>query len=164
MVILDHKSSKEMVEDITEKNYSNLEIIFDMDRSGAKIAWDYFFPNRKSPFFIDYIQDKDLWTWKLSYSQEINFALQLYLKIDKLTALLENEENSFEKLLQEGTILKEKNDEKIKKISSSAVKQYFLHKKKVYNIMTVNNITNRNLVSDVGNYLCETYPEIDFAY
>src|SRR3990167_3750811 len=77
VVILDHhKSSERMILDNTSKlsEISNLHIEFDMKRSGCQIAWDYFFDNIQRPFFIDYIADRDLWTWKLPHSKEINSA------------------------------------------------------------------------------------------
>lgn len=164
LTILDHhKTSKEMLEDIIKKKYPNIEIIFDMNRSGAKISWDYFFPNIPSPFFINYIEDKDLWKWKLNYSHEINFAIESYLELEKLTSFLENEDLSFQKLLEEGKILKEENDKKIENIGNTSTKEYFIHKNKVYHIRKVNSIRDRSLTSDVGNYLCEKYPDIDFA-
>lgn len=35
--------------------------LFDMERSGAGLAWDYFYPNAKRPALIDRIEDRDLW-------------------------------------------------------------------------------------------------------
>ena len=165
MVILDHhKTSKEMLESIIERNYPNLEIVFDMGRSGAKIAWEYFFPNRPCPFFISYIEDKDLWRWILPHSQEINFALQSYLKLEDLSSLLEDEEISFQNLLKEGIILKKENDEKIRDISETAVERYFFYREnEVHKVMEVNLLGERGLTSDIGNYLCEKFPDIDFA-
>jgi oligoribonuclease NrnB/cAMP/cGMP phosphodiesterase (DHH superfamily) len=37
---------------------------FDMDRSGARIAWDYFFPDSSIPVLIHHIEDNDLWLFK----------------------------------------------------------------------------------------------------
>lgn len=57
LMILDHhKSAEEDLETID----SNLKI-FDMKKSGAVLAWEYFFPNEVVPKFIQYIQDRDLW-------------------------------------------------------------------------------------------------------
>ena len=55
------------------------------------------------------IEDKDLWKWKMEYSQEINFALQDHLNLKEFTLFLEEETNSFQKLLQEGKIVKKEN-------------------------------------------------------
>ncbi len=37
---------------------------FDMDRSGAGMAWDHFFPGVERPWHVDYIETRDIWTWK----------------------------------------------------------------------------------------------------
>jgi oligoribonuclease NrnB/cAMP/cGMP phosphodiesterase (DHH superfamily) len=37
---------------------------FDMDRSGAGMSWDHFFPGRDRPWHVDYIETRDIWTWK----------------------------------------------------------------------------------------------------
>lgn len=39
-------------------------VVFDMKRSGAGIAWDYFFGDRRRPLAIDYVEDRDLWAFK----------------------------------------------------------------------------------------------------
>lgn len=51
--------------------------LFDMERSGAGIAADYFDIGRGvRPDFIDYIQDRDLWRKKLPGGDEFTIALR----------------------------------------------------------------------------------------
>lgn len=45
--------------------------LFDMNRSGAGIAWDVLHPGERRPALIDYIEDRDLWTWKLPLSRPV---------------------------------------------------------------------------------------------
>lgn len=45
---------------------------FDMDRSGAAIAWDFFHPNTPRPKLVDYVQDRDLWRFNLEGSREVS--------------------------------------------------------------------------------------------
>lgn len=45
--------------------------IFDMERSGAMIAWDYFFDVKDPPQLLEHIQDRDLWLFKLEGTREI---------------------------------------------------------------------------------------------
>ena len=42
----------------------NLAAIFDLDRSGAGLAWDYLHPDKPRPRIIDLIEDRDLWRFK----------------------------------------------------------------------------------------------------
>ncbi|MHB1563928.1 MAG: DHHA1 domain-containing protein [Leptospirillum sp.] len=54
------------------------DIIFDMNHSGAALAWLHFHPGTELPALIRYIEDKDLWRWNLPGSLEINSALASY--------------------------------------------------------------------------------------
>ncbi|MFB3071005.1 MAG: phosphoesterase [Nitrospirales bacterium] len=50
---------------------------FDMKKSGAVLAWEWAH-QEPVPWLLQYIQDKDLWEWRLSQSREINAALASY--------------------------------------------------------------------------------------
>ncbi|MDD9738468.1 DHHA1 domain-containing protein [Marinovum sp. SP66] len=52
----------------------NPAALFDMDRSGAQMAWDYFCGGAR-PQLVDYVADRDLWTWKLDRSREISAVI-----------------------------------------------------------------------------------------
>lgn len=45
--------------------------LFDMERSGAGLAWDYFYPGQKRPALIDTIEDRDLWRFALAHTREV---------------------------------------------------------------------------------------------
>jgi oligoribonuclease NrnB/cAMP/cGMP phosphodiesterase (DHH superfamily) len=49
---------------------------FDMNRSGAMLAWDQFFEHELAPWFVRYVQDRDLWRFELERSREVNAFLQ----------------------------------------------------------------------------------------
>lgn len=46
--------------------------IFDMDRSGAQVTWDFFNPGKPRPLLVDYTGDRDLWRFNLPLSREVN--------------------------------------------------------------------------------------------
>lgn len=46
-------------------------VYFDMDRSGAGIAWDFFHPGKPRPALIDHIEDRDLWRFALDGTRDI---------------------------------------------------------------------------------------------
>ncbi len=48
---------------------------FDLDHSGAVLAWQHFHPDREPPDLLRYVEDMDLWSWKLPRSEEVNAAL-----------------------------------------------------------------------------------------
>jgi oligoribonuclease NrnB/cAMP/cGMP phosphodiesterase (DHH superfamily) len=59
--ILDHhKSAEADLVDLPE----NVSVKFDMESSGAHLAWNYFHPEatvKDRPMLIDYVEDRDLW-------------------------------------------------------------------------------------------------------
>lgn len=46
--------------------------MFDMDRSGAQITWDFFNPGKPRPLLVDYTGDRDLWRFALPESRAAN--------------------------------------------------------------------------------------------
>lgn len=56
-------------------NGAILYALFDMGRSGAMIAWDFFFSHEEPPQLIKHIQDRDLWKFKLEGTREIQAAV-----------------------------------------------------------------------------------------
>lgn len=51
---------------------------FNLEQSGATIAWDHFFPDKECPWLLRYIEDKDLWKWELTDSEAVSAGLQSY--------------------------------------------------------------------------------------
>lgn len=75
VLILDHhKTAEADLVDLPD----NAVARFDMTRSGAMLAWDYFFPGNLPPVLFDHIQDRDLWQFKLRGTREITAALYSY--------------------------------------------------------------------------------------
>lgn len=65
-----HKTAEEALRDFPE--YPGVKIVFDMERSGAGISWDELNPGVPRPWFIDYVEDRDLWRFRLPDSEAIN--------------------------------------------------------------------------------------------
>ncbi len=70
-VILDHHVTAQAV--LADLPYAH----FDMKKSGAVLAWEWAHPE-PAPWLLRYIQDKDLWEWRLPGSREISAALASY--------------------------------------------------------------------------------------
>lgn len=74
MLLLDHhQSARENLEGKIDCDH-----IFDMDRSGARMAWDYFYPNKEVPEIIKYIEDRDIWKWEYPESRAYLASLNSY--------------------------------------------------------------------------------------
>ena len=90
VIILDHHKTNQAF--VSTLSNDKLHIVFDMDRSGCQIAWDYVNPSTdQRPWFIDYIGDRDLWKFELPNSKLINLGLYElgYITFDKLDYLYE---------------------------------------------------------------------------
>lgn len=75
ILILDHhKSAKEELIDLP----GNVTTVFDMNRSGARITWDYYNGPEEPPMLIRHIEDRDLWRFNLEGTREIQAALFSY--------------------------------------------------------------------------------------
>jgi oligoribonuclease NrnB/cAMP/cGMP phosphodiesterase (DHH superfamily) len=57
---------------------TSLHALFDMERSGAGITWDYLHPGKARPVLIDHIEDRDLWRFALPKTREIQAAVFSY--------------------------------------------------------------------------------------
>ena len=64
LVVLDHH--KTAMDDLVDLPFAR----FDMNKSGAVLAWEYFHPNKPIPVLLKYVQDYDLWTKELINTEE----------------------------------------------------------------------------------------------
>jgi oligoribonuclease NrnB/cAMP/cGMP phosphodiesterase (DHH superfamily) len=70
--VLDHhKTAKDQLSSLSFAT-------FDMTKSGAMLAWEYFHPNKSAPKLVQYVQDRDLWKWLLPNSRAVNAVVQSY--------------------------------------------------------------------------------------
>jgi uncharacterized protein len=52
--------------------------LFDMNRSGAGIAWDFFFPDKARPALVSHVEDRDLWRFAMKGTREVQAALSAH--------------------------------------------------------------------------------------
>lgn len=60
------------IQDDMEGAHDSVYCLFDMERSGAGIAWDFFHPDTPRPGLVNYVEDRDLWRFRLTGSREVN--------------------------------------------------------------------------------------------
>ena len=104
ITVLDHhKSAENELEELlwTEQIGGD----FNMSRSGAMIAWYWYF-TEKAPKLIEHVQDRDLWTFKLEGTREIQAAVFSYpYDFEVWDRLMESDLN---KLRSEGVAIERK--------------------------------------------------------
>lgn len=81
VVVIDHhKSAKEqlavlpqlLIDACYTDHAPGLSAQFDMNRSGAGMAWDFFHPDTERPSLVDHVEDRDLWKFELDGTKEVH--------------------------------------------------------------------------------------------
>lgn len=149
--IVDHHKTNEN----RLKNYTNC--IFDMNKSGVGLTWDYFYPSDQLPLPLQMIQDRDLWVWKIPNSKEFCSGMITYSRLtDDLFALFESvidDPKVFNEILVVGTILEKKHAKDIEYLAiATSVKIYTY---KGYTVCIVN--CDHEKASDLGHKILKEY-------
>lgn len=79
LVLLDHHKSA--MEDLVNLDLgAKCPVIahFDLQKSGAMLAWDFYFNGHKPPELLRCIEDRDLWRFKLPYTREVQACVFSY--------------------------------------------------------------------------------------
>lgn len=75
VVILDHhKTAMKDLEPLSELTEKRPEVVFDMGRSGAGLAWDELIGGER-PELINYVEDRDLWRFKFPQTRAFHAGL-----------------------------------------------------------------------------------------
>jgi hypothetical protein len=83
LVVLDHHlTAREMyarepslIPSLADRGH---RVRFDLDHSGAVLAWLHFHGEEPVPPLLAYVEDQDLWSWKLPASEAVNAAIGSY--------------------------------------------------------------------------------------
>ena len=125
---------------------------FDMTKSGAMLAWEYFHPGKEPPKFIQYIQDRDLWKWELPYSREFAAAFDMvpfeFEEFEKF-----EDDSVFDDAVKRGSYILAYSKTVVKKVCEKAQ----LRKMDGKDVMVVN---ASHWMSEIGSRLA---PDCDFA-
>ncbi len=112
MTVLDHHKTAEaalegLSDELASNNCGGCEIIFDMAKSGGRLTWEYLRGEQKSPWLVDYTEDRDLWRFELPDSREITSALRTFpLDFDVWNKMMNEEEWWKERLRADGIAIR----------------------------------------------------------
>lgn len=145
LVVLDHHRSA--ARDLADLEFAR----FDMEKSGARMAWEYWHPEQPLPELFAYVEDRDLWRWELPESREVSLALtQVPVEFETWSqASVESLRVVGRSLFQYQTSLVER-----------AVKKAYWVELSGYRIPVSNSCLFQ---SEIGDELCLKYPEAPFA-
>lgn len=97
--------------------------VFDSARSGASIAWAYFHPDESPPYFIQLLEDYDLFRFSLPDTKAMNAYLTLepmaFERWDEIAAIV-NDPAKRDSILSIGRIYAEHTDKLVEHIAASA--------------------------------------------
>jgi oligoribonuclease NrnB/cAMP/cGMP phosphodiesterase (DHH superfamily) len=137
-------------------------VYIDVNRSGAMLAWNLFYPNNKPPTLIKQIQDGDLGKWEMPLTKELTTAiymhypmvpeLSVFRKWEKLLLLRE-----IRRMKKLGLCYVKHKNSIVERVSKGAV----VKKLGKYRVCVVNAGVN---AGDVASYLAnERRKECDFG-
>lgn len=132
--------------------------IFDMNRSGAGITWDYFYSNKPRPPLVNYIEDRDLWRFKLPDLEAIHAWIASYPKDVELYDWLSATLADFpEGCASEGAAILRFKNQKVEELANEARWMVI----EGYEVPLVN--CPYQFGSDVAHRLLELYPDSPFS-
>ena len=145
-----------------ELTQPGLYVRFNMEESGASLAWQYFRqysqPTRAwVPDIIRYVRDRDLWRWAEHKSKEVSAWLHTFPLDFEVWSHCNSELGSvFPSVVAQGTAVLRAQQQQIEAMCRHAGWITLSG----YTVPCVNATT---LFSECGEYLCETYPDAPFA-
>lgn len=155
VTILDHhlRPTKEILASV---QHQNLKAVLDLEQSGAVIAWKHFFPRRKVPMLLLYVQDRDIWTLKYDETEAVSEALEaLFWTFELWTRLVKNPED-LEQLIRSGSLLVSAK----KRVVTRVLERVYFDTISGYEVPVVNSDSH---ISDVGNAMAKAHPDRAFA-
>jgi oligoribonuclease NrnB/cAMP/cGMP phosphodiesterase (DHH superfamily) len=142
IVILDHHKTAEAdlkdVNRVVGFNVDNAERLFgrmdgpgmnvlaefDMERSGASLAWSFCFPFVPKPQLIRHVEDRDLWRFRIEHTRALSLLLRSYpydfAIWDDLAARLDNIDGGRSVILKEAAAIERFYDQKLAEILPTA--------------------------------------------
>jgi hypothetical protein len=125
--------------------------IFDIGKSGGRLAWEFFHPDGPAPWLVDYTEDRDLWRWKLEESREVNACLASWPRTFHEWNLLSPDSTAIVHFAEQGAA--------ILRYQAQVVDAHVQHAREIemdgYKILSLNATT---MISEIGERLAEGRP------
>lgn len=103
VIVIDHHATTP-----ASANEAGVELVFDDQRSGAALVWDFYFASWKDrPTLVEYVQDHDLWRFKLPQSRTARAYLQSIPPNSIREAEIQADifQTNFDRVINEGAII-----------------------------------------------------------
>lgn len=146
VVAIDHHESQKEAIALTDNP------LYDTAHSGAVLSWNYFHGKEKVPMMLRYIEDRDIWNWKISHSREmlacIDMTPRTFTAWSKLSAQIDDPRTR-KVCLQKGKLLDAQYRNLFEKLLPNAEPVYF-EGRKIYALNCP-----YYFVDDLGHILAE---------
>lgn len=155
IVIDHHKTNGEMVRYATEH-------LFDINHSGSVLAWLYFYPGKKVPKFLKYVETVDLWRFALPRTSELTtYAYSKPFDFKTWSGLARDFENpkKLKRYFELGKVLTEYENNLV----DSMVRQAELVKFSQHKILAAN-MPIKKFSSFIGHKLCNKVPPFGITW
>jgi len=130
---------------------------FDMEKSGAMLAWEHFCPDDSPAPLIMYVQDRDLWQFRLPFSREIAAWMRSWpMDFEQWNHANLQLELELQKVVSEGKAILRFQSRCVEQMCEQAVWMELGG----YRVPVANATL---FFSEVGEKLCEMYQEAPFA-
>ena len=148
ITILDHHVSAE--KDLSELlEAGKINGLFDMNKSGAMLAWEWFNPGLLAPVLINHVQDRDLWQFKLDGTKAINAALSSYAyDFEVWDRLMDSDEEALEALKRDGDAIERRLQKDVAQLIAAGVRRMIIGG---YDVPVLN--ASSAYVSDAGHIM-----------
>jgi len=104
-----------------------LQVIFDLDKSGARLAWEHFHPSAALPLALAHIEDQDMWRFALPGTRAFCRALRQqpfeFSNWDEiLQATADSNTARYRSLLEQGVAIESFFANEIERLANSALR------------------------------------------
>lgn len=152
ITIIDHHLSAKRI--LYFDKPKNMKVKLNMKHSASVLVWRYFFPKKKVPELLLYIEDMDLWKFKKPYTREILATINTpdfeFKKWSKLVKEIENKKTR-KKYIEAGKKVVEYQDEIIAGLVQEAKEVEFSKCKTLV-------VNSSILISEIGDALIKKRP------
>jgi len=132
---------------------------FDMEKSGARLAWEFCFPSKPVPHMLQMIEDRDLWRFALPDTKPFSLYLRSFpMDFEVWTVILRDVEWDIQKIIDMAKAVQRFHDKQVEDIADTMVfKDIGVHKGVAVAYAPY------GFISDVCHLLLDRFPEAPFA-
>jgi oligoribonuclease NrnB/cAMP/cGMP phosphodiesterase (DHH superfamily) len=152
LIVLDHHLT-------SERGLKGLHFcVFDQNKSGCTLTWEYFHQDEPVPILLRYIEDNDLWRHKMPHTSELIASLRTYPMDECLwwEQFLLGGEESVARLISEGESIvryQQRIVDRFLSMDDSGMLQ--IEQIAGYPVPIIN---SNHLASEIGSSLAKRYP------